>query len=274
MTYPPKFIDSMVSGKGAEKFRSFAVKCFFYNPLTRILLRSADKTLAANQETADLMEGMLGEPVGVMLETAYQVDGSHAVADEVRKGEEIRVLWVGGLMARKAPQIAIDAVREARKRGANASLDIVGSGPLKEKLEAMVGEDDKEWLVFHGQVQHERINEFFSRADLFLFTSLRDTSGNVVLEAMANSLPVVVPDHQGVAQICSAEHAILIPVKTPEQLLEGFTEAILKLSEDSELRRSMGDRSRERLLKHWSWDIYCQRMAAIYQECLEINFKE
>ncbi len=269
MIYPPNFIDSMTVGKRAEKFRSLTVKFFYFNPMTRILLKSADKVLAANQETADLMEGMMGNSVQVMLETACKIGETQALKVDTREAGNVRVLWVGGLMARKAPQIAIDAVREARKKGAEVTLDIVGSGPLKQELESEGSVSDKDWLVFHGQIPHEKIGEIFSQADLFLFTSLRDTSGNVVLEAMAQHLPIIVPNHQGVAQICSPEHAMMVPIESPEQLLEGFAEALLKLSQDSELRKKMGEQSYKRLQEHWSWDTYSEKMAGIYQDCID-----
>lgn len=269
MVYPPAFIDSMIAGRRAEKMRSLAVKFFFYNPITRLLLRSADQVLAANQETADLLQGMIGSPVSVMLETAYQTDQVRKIPEKkVNESAEIRALWIGGLMARKAPQIAIEAVREVRKKGGRVTLDIVGSGELRKYLERTMEEGDQEWLTFEGQVPHQKINEFFSRADFLLFTSLRDTSGNVVLEAMANGLPVIVPDHQGVAQICSADHALMIPVESPNQLVGDFTRAVLKFANNPELRREMGKASQERLLEKWGWAAYCGKMDKVYRNCL------
>ena len=267
MTYPSQFLKTMPVGKVKERFRNFAVKAFYYNPITRWTLRSADCVLAANRETADLLEGMTGKPVEVMLETAYQADEVSEAEPRTRSdGASLRVLWAGGLMARKAPQLAIEAVRQARENGAAVVLDFIGSGPLLSSLEDGLEDSDQEWLTFHGQIPHRDIDSYFEAADIFLFTSLRDTSGNVVLEAMAHSLPVIAPDHQGVAEICSPEHAILVPVKNPKQLTSGFADAILFFCDNQQLMKKKGVSSRERLRKHWTWGSYGSKMAKIYQQ--------
>ena len=272
MVYPPNFVRAMGSGWISEKLRGFVVKLSTLNPLTRMSLCSADKVLAANRETAKVIGNVSGERPELMLETGYRIDVGQGLYREPDKEDDlIKVLWVGGLVPRKAPLLAIEATRVAIKRGARIRLDIVGGGPLEGELRRLASGADSKWLVCHGQVPHEETRRFFAQADVFLFTSLRDTSGNVVLEAMAHGLPVVVPDHQGVALICSEDQAIKVPVDSPKQLLDGIADALVRLSTDSGLRQSMGKRSRDRLLSHWSWEGYGRKMGEIYQKCLSVG---
>ena len=56
------------------------------------------------------------------------------------------------------------------------------------------------------------ISDFILSHDGFVFTSLRDTSGNVVLEAMAVGLPVIAFRHHGVAEMTTDQTALRVPI--------------------------------------------------------------
>jgi glycosyltransferase involved in cell wall biosynthesis len=80
----------------------------------------------------------------------------------------------------------------------------------------------------------------YRSADVFIFTSLRDSFGAQVLEAMGAGLPVVTLDHQGVGTFVPEKAAFKVPVKNPEETVAGLVEAIRTLMVSPELRAKMG----------------------------------
>jgi glycosyltransferase involved in cell wall biosynthesis len=111
--------------------------------------------------------------------------------------DDIAVLHVGRLAAEKnlallRPCMAAlhDSYPHKRLR-----LVIVGDGPARAQLEQQLPE-----AVFCGAQRGEVLAEHFASGDLFLFPSLTETFGNVVLEALASGLAVVAYDEAAAAQ--------------------------------------------------------------------------
>ena len=81
-------------------------------------------------------------------------------------------------------------------------LRILGDGPLRDRWQRLARRlgvaPHLNWL---GRLPHQEALRQYAWADLFVFTSLRDTSGNVVVEAWPPALPVLCLDHQGMHDI-------------------------------------------------------------------------
>ena len=112
---------------------------------------------------------------------------------------------------------------------------------------------------------------FQSNSDLFIFPSLRDTSGNVVLEAMSQGLPIIAFDHQGMHDILTDKCAIKIPVTNYEKMVRDLAKAIDKIATNCELREKMGNASLQRIKDNYLWDDKSKRMIEIYKEVLNEN---
>ncbi len=108
------------------------------------------------------------------------------------------VLWLGRLIPRKTPTLAIEAFAELR-RTMPARMIVAGDGPLRGKVRATV---DRLGLAgdveLPGRVPFDEIRHLYDSASVFLFTSLRDSFGGQVLEALGRGLPTVALDHHGV----------------------------------------------------------------------------
>jgi glycosyltransferase involved in cell wall biosynthesis len=114
--------------------------------------------------------------------------------------------------------------------------------------------------VFTGYREGEELATIYASCDLFAFPSATDTFGNVVLEAQASGLPVIVSDSGGPQEN-------MIPHKTGEVIPAGDTQALLhalkfmladraRLKEMGKLaRRNMENRSYERAFDE-TWEIY------------------
>ena len=103
---------------------------------------------------------------------------------------DLAVVHVGRLAAEKNLPLALRAFRAIQRRDARARLVIVGDGPLRAPLAAQHAD-----VIFAGMRHGEDLARHYASADLFLFSSLSETFGNVTLEAMASGVPVVAFDY-------------------------------------------------------------------------------
>ncbi|MGJ8696847.1 MAG: glycosyltransferase family 4 protein [Verrucomicrobiaceae bacterium] len=268
MTFPRAILKSLSGGRRKEWIRGLVVNSFRWNPAWIWNLLDADRVIAANHETADLLRQVRTDSVEVMLETGYEVSGEGGFSRS--EGGACEVLWVGVLISRKCPVLAIEVIERAVSRGADVRMTMIGEGAMRGELEELVAEkglEDRIQLI--GRIPKEEVEERMASADVFLFTSMRDTSGNVLLEAMARELPLVVPNHQGAGLICSEEHAVMVEVGEKETFVEDASDGVLKLAADAGLRERMGRAGRLRLKENFSWGGYHSRMKRIYREVLE-----
>src|SRR6185437_1798510 len=114
----------------------------------------------------------------------------------------------------------------------------VGDGPARAEHEARMGSR----ACFVGYRSGEDLADHYAAADLFAFSSLTETFGNVVLEALASGLPVVAIRAGGVGEIVrSGETGILIdPSSPPSQM----SNALLGLADNPGLRHEMAESAR------------------------------
>src|SRR5262249_28975338 len=105
----------------------------------------------------------------------------------------LQLLFVGRLVPYKGADMVIEAAEPLLADG-RAELTIVGDGPERQALQERAARSAKPAAIrFTGQVPHEQVGAHFAAADLFVFPSIREFGGAVVLEAMAmGAVPTVV----------------------------------------------------------------------------------
>ena len=155
-------------------------------------------------------------------------------------------------------ELAIRAFARAIRKFPGMTLTIVGGGPeekpLKRLIQSLAVEKSVTW---QGRVPKAQITDFMSQHDAFVFTSLRDTSGNVVLEAMAVGLPVISFHHHGVAEITTEETALRVPITSRRGTVVALSMAILTLAQLPELRDKLGVAGRQRIKETFRHYLSC-----------------
>jgi glycosyltransferase involved in cell wall biosynthesis len=104
----------------------------------------------------------------------------------------------------------------------------------------------------------------YERSQVLLFTSLRDTSGNVVLEAMAHGLPVVALDQHGAREILDADSGMKVPILDQAQVVRDLAAALERLALDPALRRAQGRAGRSRVEHRYNWDQKGELLRRLY----------
>lgn len=105
------------------------------------------------------------------------------------------LLCVGRLAAEKNVALALQAFEALRAQQPAARMVVVGDGPQRARLQARFPD-----VHFAGVQRGAALATHYASADLFLFPSLTDTFGNVVLEALASGLPVIAFDTGAAAE--------------------------------------------------------------------------
>jgi len=148
------------------------------------------------------------------------------------------------------------------------TLTLVGDGfdhsNLVERAQAS-GVFDR--ILFTGEVQHSTLVDWYAYADLFVYTSVSETFGNVVNEALWCGLPVVaLDDRMGVAhQVVNEVNGFLIK---PDQHFtdEGFAAACLLLTRSETLQQKMGEAAMRLSRANSHPDVTLSRFEKIYGE--------
>jgi glycosyltransferase involved in cell wall biosynthesis len=174
------------------------------------------------------------------------------------------ILWAGRLEHRKALSLALQAL--GCVKSTSVRLSVVGTGPLRSELEALTRDLGlTERVTYLGSVPYADMQTVFQTSDAFLFTSLRDSSGTVVLEAMAKGLPIITLDHQGVGTFVPKEAGIKVPVTNPRETIKGVSDAIEKLAGSPAILRNM-QLAGWRCAGEQTWDQRADKMSKVYEE--------
>jgi len=161
--------------------------------------------------------------------------------------------------------------REIAGADPNATLTLVGDGFERQNLiERSRRSQYANRIFFPGEVKHDKLRDWYDHADVFVYTSLSETFGNVVNEALWNGLPVVAfNDDLGVAcQVQSSVNGFLIQPHRPSTSRD-FAAAVLRLLRDSELRQTLARRAKSNAQRASHPDTIFSRYERFYEHSIE-----
>src|SRR5438105_5088553 len=153
---------------------------------------------------------------------------------------EVRLLYVGRISREKDLDVLANAYRRLREEGLSVQLFVVGHGPYTQALSETLPD-----AVFTGYLTGLELATAYASADVFAFPSTTDTFGNVIIEAQASGVPVVVSDSGGPKELVDDKTNGLV---TKSHDVEDFTRAIRALIVDPALRERMGDCARQSVI--------------------------
>lgn len=193
--------------------------------------------------------------------------------DPARRSQDLRAAWgvpehglavlyVGRIAPEKNLELLVRAFRAMSQVRPDARLVLVGDGPELAALKAAHPD-----FVFRGARRGEDLARHYASADVFLFPSLTETFGNVLLEAMASGLASVGFDYAAAAE--HVRHGIN-GLKAGYGNAGEFVAQSLRLSEDADLRASLGREARATSLD-LSWQQIFARLEDIFLDIVRTN---
>lgn len=219
--------------------------------LMRYVLHSADVVVANSSYTRELIR-----QCGILRDVAVVHCGVDASPIEPQPATAPTILAVGRLVARKGFDRLLQALPAILEKVPSARCEIVGGGPQRDELGALVRQLGLlENVTFLGELSDEELRAAYSRAWCFALP-VRNVDDNVegfgivYLEAAMASLPAIGGRHSGADDaIADGETGILVDGEKPPEIAA----AIVSLLEDPVRAREMGRRGRDRALKSFSW---------------------
>lgn len=185
-------------------------------------------------------------------------------------GLQFRILTAGTLIRVKGIGLAIKAFSEFARKHPPAIFNIIGSGPEEPHLRSIVHETQLETEVsFIPAMPRDDLLCEMACHDVFLFPSLRDGGGAVVIEAMCAGKPTVCLDTGGPGMHITDECGIKVAPRSPTHTVRELAEALERLYLDKDLRQRLGDSARQRAEQLYHWDRLGERLLDIYEIALE-----
>lgn len=178
------------------------------------------------------------------------IDTEKFLPEKREGGDTVTILTAGRLVEKKGIRFAIEAFSQLSNKK-HLELRIIGSGPMKEKLQSLAEELNLQNKIklLGEQPQSVVVNEM-KGADIFLLPCVTAENGDmeglpvVLLEAQAMELPVVSSIHTGIPEgIIDEKTGFLIPEKD----VSGIAEKLEMLINNPSLRLEMGQRGRKHI---------------------------
>lgn len=226
------------------------------SPVIRWIWREADFLIANSQglkERAQCFESKY--PITIIengVDSSFFCPG-HGKMDR----DTVNVLFVSRLIEGKGLQFILPELRDVdtrvrQKSGKGVKVTVVGDGPYRGQLEKLVRENNLEQHVsFEGKKNKSEVKEFYQKADLFILPSLSEGMPNVVLEAMASGLPILMTPCEGSIELVTNNGVI--------SELDSFVDNMVELCSKKELLTEMGYNSLQNVKDRFQWSQIAQK---------------
>jgi glycosyltransferase involved in cell wall biosynthesis len=233
------------------------------NSRCRQTIKNSAVTLVCNSATATACQRLGGADVRYMLADGLSSDWI-ADARPQPAGTPV-VLWVGTLLPRKAPALAVQAFAELR-RAMPARMIIAGDGPLRTQVRSTIERLElTEDVQMLGKVPLADIKALYDSASVLLFSSLRESFGAPFIEALGRGLPAVALDLAGIADADVGPAAVKVALPPrPGDLPGRLASALQTVLCDHEWEsRSV---AAVKWASEWTWPVKAAAATRIYHE--------
>jgi glycosyltransferase involved in cell wall biosynthesis len=216
--------------------------------LRRIMGRLADAVYSNTRDGLGYLRGVLGIPDSKLSHCPCEVPHARALlgGDQAPLRYDWRpvFLFVGSISKRKGWRYLLDAAERLREEGAPPfAVVFAGEGPeLPELRHRVAAKNLGDFIHVVGQVPYDCLGAYFQAADVFVFPTLEDTWGMVVLEAMAFGRAVLCSKYAGAKEVLQeGSNGFVFDPYNPEDL-PGYMARFIK---QPALIKSFGARSSE-----------------------------
>jgi glycosyltransferase involved in cell wall biosynthesis len=240
---------------------------FLWPPVQRSL-KQVDVLFVSNHTTMRFLGSEFAAKCVVVPPNALRAeDEQKPVRPHARTDTIFRLLYVGNCLPTRAMPIAFAALARAKLK--NCELTIIGTGAgFKFWQEQARKYRVTEQVKFLGQLPHAQLAQHYENSDVLLFPALRDSGGSALLEAMSKGLPVLCLDWAGPSEMVDADCGVKIGVTTPEETIQAFADALVRLEKDPALRVRLGQRAVERTRTHFTWAVKRELLEKTYRRLM------
>ena len=248
----------VVTVQGSDIFQ--APKIGLVRQITRAALRRTTRVIALSRSLAAATAAL-----DVPAEHITVVPNGVNLANFPHQPESTRepvILYVGSLIARKAPNVLIDAMPEILARCPQHRLVLIGEGEERTALEAQIARLGlAEQVRLIGTQTQQQVGEWMRQAQVFVLPSYEEGQGVVLVEALASGTPCVGSTAGGIPDVVTEDVGRVVAPGDTGALAKAILDVIGNPTRWQEL--SVG--ARRRAETTYDWDLIARQLMKIYQ---------
>lgn len=268
---PDKSFDKeMGSENWFTKLRFLDGMRFKFDPLLRKSYLNSSLLIGVAPYVKEILKDISISKFALMNETGvYSINEKKGPCGR-SNDNTFRLLFVGRLTRSKGVRDfvrALGLIKDTLHR--EIVFDVLGDGEDRRQCEEEVRQLGIERIVkFWGKVNREKVSQFYRNADLFVFPSIKEPSGNVVLEAMCFGLPMIVCANGGPGHTVKETFGVLITPEDPDSYAKQLALSLCDLMESPQRLAAMRVAAIDEIKEHHLWPIKIDKLMGLYQEVL------
>lgn len=187
--------------------------------------------------------------------------GESAGGETKESTEKRYCLFVGSLIHRKAPDLLLRALAQAKT---DLGLVVVGDGPMADTLRTMaVRLRISNRVLFLGPQPRAAVRRCYQRAAFLVLPSVSEAVPLVVIEALSSGTPVVATQLEGIASVVShGENGLLVPPGD----VEALASALETVANDRSLYERLAYNASASVRSQFSWAVIAREFSRVYAE--------
>ncbi len=267
--FPWRFLSQLSpAGAALELSRNIVNRCHlrFRRRVHEAARRSAH-VFAANITVQRALQHHYGIQAEIQLETGLK-NLPHLARTESTDRQVLKIMWSGRFCDWKAFPLLLRGLATIQN-DVTFELRVLGYGPHRarwEKLAVRLGLKDRvRFLDWPDRYQDQLVQ--YEWPDVLVFTSLRDTSGTGLLEALAYGCPIIAVDHQGAADIVTEHCGIKVNVARPADTIRELAAAVRRLNDFPQLYDELSRGAQQRA-RDYTWEKLGARMRQVYHQLI------
>ncbi|WP_079980833.1 MULTISPECIES: glycosyltransferase family 4 protein [unclassified Haloarcula] len=238
----------MISGVGGAAARVFE------QTISRFIVSQSDQVICVSA-AAELITQSLGADRTEVIRNAVDIKEFSPVPTEKKS-----LLYIGRLVRNNGIQDLLSALPGLLETHPDATIHIVGSGPMEENVHEMIqAEGISESVTVYNFV--EDISEMYDIASVFCRPSYSEGLPLTMLEAMASGVPPVVTEIAGVPEVVTdGESGVLLEPGRPDEI----EREISILFKNNELRKQLSRNARRYVAENLTWKRRAKKVMNVY----------
>lgn len=243
---------------------------FKFDPLLRKSYQNSALILGVAPYVKEILKGIRIKSFATMTETGILSVHEQLDKNEKEKNEFFKLLYVGRIIRTKGVRDIVRAFKYIKQNTSRKIiLDILGDGDDREMCETEAKKlGVQEHIIFHGKVSKETVFRFYKQADLFVFPSFKEPSGNVILEAMSFGLPMIVCSKGGPGYTVKDSFGVKIEPENPKTYPKKIAAAIHDISSSHNKLEEMRKAALREAMDHYLWPRKIDAMIKYYHSVL------
>jgi glycosyltransferase involved in cell wall biosynthesis len=182
----------------------------------------------------------------------------------------LRILFVGRLIPLKGVNMLIEAVSSMMKKNLAVHVDIIGEGPMFSEWKALAARHKLvDQMTFFGAQDSNTVAKAMHRCHALCLPSVRESGGAVLLEAMSCGRPVIALNYGGPSEIINESVGALLPMQTPEQVIQALEETFTDIFNSPEKWQQKGCAARKASEDLYSWSAKIETVESHYQALIQ-----